>query len=143
MDRKIALELDYHDLDPRFLSDLLEVNAMRLKNHISQLKIWLRENERAISDTKAVKNSNRWIILYSPDQKILELEKEREKLENQLDYTTDGLEMVRSMFTQIQTQIHASINRPFDKKLYRKVFNEPGDYPAVWHGYQSYHYQNI
>lgn len=143
MERKMTLELDYYDEAPRFLLDLLEVNAMRLKNHIAQLKIWLRENESAISHTKAVKNSNRWIVLYSPDQRIIELEKEKAKLESQLRYTKEGLESVREMFTQIQSQIQANINSTFDKTLYRKVFTEPDNYPAVWHGYRSYHYQRV
>ena len=143
MEKKIVLEFDHYDDEPRFLLDLLEVNAMRLKNHISQLNIWLAENASAISHTKAVKNSNRWIILYSPDQRILELEKERSKLEGQLRYTTEGLEMVRSMFTEIQTQMQANRNKNFDESDYRKVFTDPVYYPAVWGGYSSFHYQRV
>ncbi len=143
MEKKIVLEFDYYADEPRFLLDLLEVNAMRLKNHIAQLKINLRENASAISHTKAVKNSNRWIILYSPDQKILELEKKRKELENQLDSTSYNLEIVRALFTQLKTQLLANMQKSFDEAKYRKVFTPPTDYPAVWHGYSSYHYQGV
>jgi len=143
MEKKIVLEFDYYNRESDFLTDLLEVNAMRLKNHIAQLKIWIRENESAISHTKSVKNSNRWIILYSPDQRLLELEKERKKLEGQLESTIDSLEIVRKHFTQIESQLLANINRNFDESKYRKVFTEPDNYPAVWHGYRSYHYQGV
>jgi hypothetical protein len=71
MEKKIIIELDHYGGESAFFMDLLEVTAVRLKNHIAELRIWLTENERLISKTERVKETKPFLVLYNPDQKVV------------------------------------------------------------------------
>jgi hypothetical protein len=143
MEKKIIIELDHYGGESAFFMDLLEVTAVRLKNHIAELRIWLTENERLISKTERVKETKPFLVLYNPDQRLFDLKKERKQLENQLYSCLDNLEAVKKIFKQSQTQILATINKNFDESKFRKVFEPAGQYPAIWGGYKSYHYRGV
>ena len=143
MNNQIILELHRFTRESDFLKDLLEVNAMRLKNHIVQLGKDLLEVERAISKTNRVKNSNRWIIFYDPEQKLLKLDTDRRDIKHQLKSSIDDLEVLRKFFTQIEEHVLASTEYIFDESYYDKVFADPANNIVVWHGYRSYHYQRV
>ena len=130
-------KLDLEFSEEEFLIDLLEVNCVRIKNHIAHMNQDLRRLNSEIIDTERTISSNRLIVFHDPKTKLQKQLKERQEIEAIISNSFRQLRDLRSMYKKLVVEKREFLlDNP-------KVFGDPGPNAAFWHGYKSYHYDRV